>query len=291
MKRSKSAYTFHLKESSFREYIKTDIEQWLYRRNNIMKVKVTWEFDADVEDFDPEFIDIKGLAEDSAKRELQYLIKHEKLSADDFNYEVENEKENQTVSFEIEHYNGDTYMAFEVNVTDDKNINVIKTQNCSHADTDGDYIFGTENDLIRIQADKPISKDEYDNILDCYRENEIDTDIEVKLKELLEEQSTEYGCSVEEVKNIMLQEWGKGADRGYRIATEPDMEQGLTVIERIDEYGVYDSDLEAGLQAEKDGVQLIPFEENPKEYPYDCYRILDTKVNRQIIKKIKEMEK
>lgn len=135
-----------------------------------MKVRAIWEFEADVEEFDPEFIDVKGLAEDSTKRELQYLINHGKLSADDFNYEVG--KENQTVSFEIEHYNGDTYLGFEAKITNDGNINIIKTQNCSHADTDGDYIFDTDNDLIRIQADKPISKDEYDNIWNCYHENE-----------------------------------------------------------------------------------------------------------------------
>lgn len=56
-----------------------------------MIVKAIWEFDADMEGFDPEFVNIKGLAKDSAKRELQYLIDHNELSADDFEYIVEND--------------------------------------------------------------------------------------------------------------------------------------------------------------------------------------------------------
>lgn len=137
-----------------------------------MKVKAIWEFDVDIDGFDTRSVDIKGLAEDLTKREMEFLLQNRDLQADDFDYEVENEKENQTVSFEIEHYNGDTYLGFEAKITKDGNINIIETQNCSHADTDGDYIFGTKNDLIRIQADKPISKDEYDNIWNCYQENE-----------------------------------------------------------------------------------------------------------------------
>lgn len=54
-----------------------------------MIVKAIWEFDADMDGFDPEFVNIKGLAKDSAKRELQYLIDHNELSADDFEYIVE----------------------------------------------------------------------------------------------------------------------------------------------------------------------------------------------------------
>lgn len=54
-----------------------------------MLVKVIWEFDADVEDFDPEFVNIVGLAKDSAKREMQYVLDNNKLCADDFEYVVE----------------------------------------------------------------------------------------------------------------------------------------------------------------------------------------------------------
>ena len=54
-----------------------------------MLVKAIWEFEADVEDFDPEFINIVGLAKDSAKREMRILLEKNELSADDFEYVVE----------------------------------------------------------------------------------------------------------------------------------------------------------------------------------------------------------
>ena len=54
-----------------------------------MLVKVVWEFDADMEGFDPEFVNIQGLAKDSAKREMQYLLDRNELCADDFEYVVD----------------------------------------------------------------------------------------------------------------------------------------------------------------------------------------------------------
>ena len=80
-------------------------------------------------------------------------------------------KEINRVSFEIEHYDGDTYMSFMLSIKDDGTIDVIKESNCSLADIDGDYIFNTDNSLYRIQADAPISEDKYEEIWDCYNEN------------------------------------------------------------------------------------------------------------------------
>lgn len=57
--------------------------------------------------------------------------------------------------FEIEAYDGNTIMAFEIEVKGDE-VEILKTLDCSHADTDSDYIFETEADLYRIQADKEI---------------------------------------------------------------------------------------------------------------------------------------
>lgn len=54
-----------------------------------MKVKAIWEFETDMEDFDPKHVDIKGLAKDLTQRELDYLIKYGEIQADDFSYEVE----------------------------------------------------------------------------------------------------------------------------------------------------------------------------------------------------------
>ena len=80
-------------------------------------------------------------------------------------------KEINRISIEIEHYNGSTYMGFMLSIKDDGTVEVINTSDCSHADTDGDYIFDTENDLLRIQADEPISNQTYEEIWDCYDEN------------------------------------------------------------------------------------------------------------------------
>lgn len=80
-------------------------------------------------------------------------------------------KEIKRVSFEIEHYDGNTYMGFMLSIKDDGTMDVIKTYNCSTADVSLDYIFDTENDLYRVQAEEPITEDEYEAILDCYKEH------------------------------------------------------------------------------------------------------------------------
>jgi hypothetical protein len=81
-------------------------------------------------------------------------------------------KEINRVSFEIEHYNGSTYMGFVLSIKDDGTVDVIKTSECNHADTDEDYLFDTDNELLRIQADKPISVHTYEEIQDCYEGHE-----------------------------------------------------------------------------------------------------------------------
>lgn len=43
-------------------------------------------------------------------------------------------------------------MAFEIAVSGDE-LEIVKTLDCNHADTDNDYIFETEADLYRIQSD------------------------------------------------------------------------------------------------------------------------------------------
>ena len=62
-------------------------------------------------------------------------------------------KEINRVTFEIEEYHGDTFLAFEIAIFDNGEIEVTKNHYCSLADVDGDYIFNTENDLYRIQKD------------------------------------------------------------------------------------------------------------------------------------------
>jgi hypothetical protein len=83
-------------------------------------------------------------------------------------------KEINRVSFEIEHYDGDSYMTFMLSIKEDGTVEVINEKECSLADIDGDYIYGTDNDLYRIQADEPISEDKFEEIWDCYNEHEGD---------------------------------------------------------------------------------------------------------------------
>lgn len=85
-------------------------------------------------------------------------------------------KEIKRVSFEIEHYNGNGYMAFMLSIKEDGEVEVIKTSDCSLADVDGDYIFETDNDLYRIQADEPVSEITFNKIWDCYNEHEAYTE-------------------------------------------------------------------------------------------------------------------
>lgn len=51
---------------------------------------------------------------------------------------------------EIEDYNGNTIMAISI----DKNGNIDNMLNCSIADIDNDYLFNTDKELMRIQAEE-----------------------------------------------------------------------------------------------------------------------------------------
>lgn len=56
--------------------------------SKIIKVKATWEFEFDSEGYDSKFVDIPGLAIDSAKSELHTLLENLDITADDFKYTV-----------------------------------------------------------------------------------------------------------------------------------------------------------------------------------------------------------
>lgn len=55
-----------------------------------MRVKATYVFDfePDTSDLNPEFVDIKGLAEDLAKNELESMLKYNEITTEDFDFEV-----------------------------------------------------------------------------------------------------------------------------------------------------------------------------------------------------------
>lgn len=59
---------------------------------------------------------------------------------------------------EIENYNGSTIMSFIVDCNGEE-FNITNMNDCSVADTDGDYIYNTEYELIRVQSEVYINND------------------------------------------------------------------------------------------------------------------------------------
>ena len=87
---------------------------------------------------------------------------------------------------------------------------------------------------------------------------------------------------IKEIQKVLKEFWGEGGDKGYGIFEEDyEFDYPMLVIERIDEVDAYDGDVEAALQAKKDGIKLIPCKEYPyRTYPFNAYRFLDTPENR-----------
>lgn len=92
---------------------------------------------------------------------------------------------------------------------------------------------------------------------------------------------------IKAVQEVLVENWGQGADKGYGIFVEDyEFDEPMLVIEKIDEVGAYDGDIEAAIQAKMDGVKLIPCREYPyRTYPFNTYRFIDTKENREALAK------
>ena len=54
----------------------------------IMKVRATWEFEVDVTDFIPKYVNVPGLAVDLTREELNSCIERGDINGDDFEYSV-----------------------------------------------------------------------------------------------------------------------------------------------------------------------------------------------------------
>lgn len=80
------------------------------------------------------------------------------------------------ITFEIEDCFGSTMLGFELQVDTEGNVRVLKTQDCSHADTTRDYIFDTYNKLVRIQSD---------NIINWHVSNDVEVQAEIVRRELI----------------------------------------------------------------------------------------------------------
>ena len=89
-----------------------------------------------------------------------------------------------------------------------------------------------------------------------------------------------------EARAEVISEWGKMGLRGYGkfsggICTRDGKEP--VYIARLDDFMVYDGDLAAAKQAEKDGIKLVPYKEQPK-YGDCCHvRFVDTPKNRRLL--------
>lgn len=80
----------------------------------------------------------------------------------------------------VEHFNGETYMGFIIEVdTETKEYTVGNTIDCSHADTDGDYLFDSDDNLIRIQSDINLDEDVVEEVNRCFDEI---TNVEIKAR-------------------------------------------------------------------------------------------------------------
>ena len=113
--------------------------------------------------------------------------------------------------------------------------------------------------------------------------------IEERLQKAYKEYAEDVECDVNEVAEILKEDWGEGGDRGYGIFQSSDTD--VLHIQKIDQlWDVYDSDLEAAEQAEKDGIKLIHDIRIPKDciiYPLND-TCIDTPENReQLLKEIK----
>ena len=76
------------------------------------------------------------------------------------------------------------------------------------------------------------------------------------------------------------------ACKGYIIAGSDELPDGVEVIQRIDDMGVFDSDEAAAIQAQADGVKIIPsyklsFSNND---PMSYYSYVDSPENRELLK-------
>lgn len=105
--------------------------------------------------------------------------------------------------------------------------------------------------------------------------------------EVFEDKTVSDKEKIKAVQETLLDEWGQGGDKGYAIFVEDYMfDEPILVIERLDEVGAYDGDVEAAIQAKRDGIKLIPCREYPyRTYPFNAYRFLDTKENREALAK------
>ena len=101
-----------------------------------------------------------------------------------------------------------------------------------------------------------------------------------KVWDYITKRSEEENTSVSQILRDIEEEWGKSGLKGYCVFDYDST--GITRIEKIDEMGVFETDLEAAVQAEMDGIRLIHDVSIPDNHPLRSIAgtILDTPENR-----------
>lgn len=59
-----------------------------YSPTKTVTVRAAWEFEVDVSDILPDYVNVEGLVVHLTKMELRWLIRNSKISVDDFEYEI-----------------------------------------------------------------------------------------------------------------------------------------------------------------------------------------------------------
>lgn len=97
-----------------------------------------------------------------------------------------------------------------------------------------------------------------------------------------------YRCNMglTKAKFDLVKLYGETALRGYGIFVSGVNEMPLEHIERIDELGVYEDDLEASEQAEKDGIKILETHFVNEPFCYYNGTIIDTEENRKMLENI-----
>ena len=96
------------------------------------------------------------------------------------------------------------------------------------------------------------------------------------------EQMMEFCDNDEEWVKEIVDEWGsENCNKGYAIFDTNN--DGILCIERIDDVGCFNDDIEAKEQAIKDGVKIIPIDELPKNFDLKSLGWIDTEENRKRI--------
>lgn len=111
---------------------------------------------------------------------------------------------------------------------------------------------------------------------------------EERYNQMMKSYNNDEGC----VEDIVF-DWGVDiCNKGYEVFNYDGT--GLLELCKVDDVCAFDSDYEASVKAEQDGIKIIPENELPKDMPFgmEYHRWIDTNENRKnIVKYCEKMNK